>query len=63
MQNLADEPKPKTKKEILVEETKEIECQIEKCRLAKKNCSKLKSELVRLIIELDSVEQDNEYDD
>ena len=51
------------KKEILIEEIKEIERQIEKCRLAKKNCSKLKSELVRLIIELDSVEQDNEYDD
>ena len=29
MQNIADESKPKTKKEILIEEIKEIERQIE----------------------------------
>jgi hypothetical protein len=54
--------KPKTKKELLTEEIEELTRLIEEARKNKKSSSKYKKRLIELIIELDGLEQDKEYE-
>jgi len=54
--------KPKTKKELLTEEIEELTLLIEEARKNKKSSSKYKKRLIELIIELDGLEQDKEYE-
>jgi hypothetical protein len=51
----------KTRKEILLEEISELNRKLEEHRKTKKNCSQLRKELIKLILELDNLEQDKEY--
>ncbi len=55
--------KQKSRKEILIEEIDELNHLIEDYRRLKKDCSRLRHELIQLIMELDSLEQDNEYEE
>jgi hypothetical protein len=54
--------KQKTKKELLTEEIEELTRLIEEARKNKKSSSKYKKRLIELIIELDGLEQDKEYE-
>lgn len=53
----------KTRKEILLEKINELNHRIEEYRRSRKDCSQLRKELIQLIIELDSLGQDKEYED
>lgn len=53
----------KTRKEILLEEISELNRKLDEHRKTKKNCSQLRKELIKLILELDNLEQDKEYKD
>ena len=53
----------KSKKEILLEEINELNHRIEDHRKIGKNYSRLRYELIQLIIELDNLEKDKEYED
>ena len=51
----------KSRKEILLEEIDELNHLIENNRKIGKDSSRLRYELIQLIIELDNMEKDNEY--
>jgi hypothetical protein len=53
----------KTRKEILLEEINELNHQIEEYRRSRKDCSQLRKKLIQLIVELDGLGQDKEYED
>jgi len=53
----------KTRKEILLEKINELNHRIEEYRRSRKDCSQLRKELIQLIIELDNLGQDKEYED
>ena len=52
----------KSRKEILLEEIDELNHLIENNRKIGKDSSRLRYELIQLIIELDNMEKDNEYE-